>query len=106
MLLPPPVHAYFTAQAPQDRDAFAAAFAQDAVVSDEGQTYRGRPAITAWWLEAKAKYRYHAEPIDRTEAGGKALVRATVTGEFPGSPAVLTFAFGLDGDRISDLEIG
>ncbi|TJZ88985.1 nuclear transport factor 2 family protein, partial [Paracoccus gahaiensis] len=66
----------------------------------------GRQAIRNWWLAAKAKYRHHAEPIGMEQAGGKTIVRATVTGNFPGSPAVLTFTFGLAGDRITDLEIG
>lgn len=41
-----------------------------------------------------------------TEIGGKIVVRARVTGDFPGSPAVLSFAFGLSGPRIRDLRIG
>ena len=106
MHLPSPIQTYFTARAPRDRDALAAAFARDAVVHDEGHIHNGPRAISEWWLAAKAKYRHHAEPIDIAEAGGKTVVRATVTGDFPGSPAVLTFAFGLDGDRITDLEIG
>ena len=106
MHLPSPVYTYFTAQAPQDHDTLAAAFAQNAVVHDEGRTYRGPRAIGAWWLAAKDRYRDHAEPIDMSESGAKTVVRANVTGNFPGSPAVLTFTFGLDGDRISDLEIG
>ena len=106
MHLPPPIRTYFTAQAPQDRDALVAAFAEEAVVHDEGRTYRGPQAIGDWWLAAKAKYRHHADPIETTGTGGRTVVRAKVTGAFPGSPAVLTFAFGLDGDRIADLEIG
>lgn len=106
MHLPSSVHTYFTAQAPQDRDALAAAFAPDAVVEDEGRSYRGPQEISAWWLAAKARYRHHAEPLDMTGSGGKTVIRATVTGDFPGSPAVLTFTFGLDGDRISALTIG
>ncbi|KAA2316073.1 nuclear transport factor 2 family protein [Pseudooceanicola sediminis] len=106
MHLPPPIHTYFTARAPQDGNALAAAFGPDAIVQDEGQTHRGQQAIRDWWLAANAKYRHHAEPIAMTEADGKTMVKATVTGDFPGSPAVLTFRFGLSGDRISDLEIG
>lgn len=106
MHLPSPIHTYFTARAPQDRAAFAAAFADDAIVRDEARTHHGPQAISDWWLAAKAKYHHHAEPMDTAEVAGKTQVRAKVTGDFPGSPALLTFTFGLNGDRISDLEIG
>ncbi len=106
MQLPHPIQTYFTALAPQDGDAFAAAFAPDAIVHDEGQSHCGPQAIRAWWLASKAKYRHRAVPLDAAETAGKTIVRATVTGDFQGSPAVLTFTFGLAGDRICDLEIG
>lgn len=103
MTLPNAILTYFTAEAPQDGAMFAAAFATDAIVHDEGTTHRGPDEIVTWWKAAKAKYRHRAEPLDMTEAGGKRLVRARVSGEFPGSPAVLTFAFGLTGDAADDL---
>lgn len=106
MHLASPIHTYFTARAPQDGEALAAAFAPDAIVHDEGHSHHGPQAIRDWWLAAKAKYRHHAEPMDVAEAGGKTVVKANVTGDFPGSPAVLTFTFGVNGDHISDLEIG
>lgn len=106
MNLPSPIQTYFTAEAPQDGATFAAAFAPDAEVRDEGATHRGPEEIRAWWQAAKAKYRHRAEPLELTEAGGKTVVRARVSGDFPGSPAVLSFTFGLAGDQIRDLRIG
>ncbi|TKA95286.1 nuclear transport factor 2 family protein [Cereibacter changlensis] len=106
MHLPDPIRTYFTAKAPQDGETFAAAFAADAIVHDEARKHRGPEEIRAWWLAAKAKYRHSAEPLELAEVGGKTVVRARVSGDFPGSPAVLTFRFGLEGDRITDLEIG
>ncbi len=106
MHLPSPIQTYFTAKAPQDGEAFAAAFAAEAVVHDEGKIHRGPEQIRAWWLAAKARYRHNAEPLDVTEVAAKAVVRARVTGDFPGSPAILTFIFGLAEGRITDLEIG
>lgn len=106
MILPTPIQIYFTAEPPQDSAVFATAFAPDAIVHDEGLTHHGEQEIIAWWKAAKIKYRHRAEPLDMTEAGDKLLVRARVSGDFPGSPAVLTFAFGLTEDRIQDLRIG
>lgn len=106
MQLPAPIQTYFSAVAPQDGLLLAAAFTRDAIVHDEGQSHVGPEAICQWWQAAKAKYRHRAEPLEMTEIGGKIVVRARVTGDFPGSPAVLSFAFGLSGPRIRDLRIG
>lgn len=105
MNLPAPITTYFSA-GEQDAGAFAAAFAPDAIVHDEGRLHRGPAEITRWWQSARAKYRHTAEPLDMAAVDGKTLVRARVTGDFPGSPAVLTYRFGLAADRITDLEIG
>lgn len=105
MKLPAAIHTYFTAQAPQDGEAFGAAFAPDAIVRDEARHHHGPQEIHAWWLAAKAKYRHSAKPLEVTETAGKTVVRARVSGDFPGSPADLTFTFGLAGEKITDLEI-
>lgn len=106
MKLPASLQTYFTAEPPQDAEAFAAAFTPEATVHDEGRIHRGPDGIRTWWQAAKVKYRHRAEPLDLAEVAGKAVVRARVSGDFPGSPLVLTFTFGLSGDRIADLEIG
>ena len=106
MRLPDPIQIYFDAQASQDGDTLAGAFAPDAIVHDEGHLHRGPEEIRTWWQAAKKRYRHRAEPLEMSEAAGKTVVRARVSGNFPGSPAVLNFTFGLAGDRIADLEIG
>jgi hypothetical protein len=106
MKLPAPLQTYFTARSPQDAAMLAAAFAPQAVVRDEGQTLQGPEQILHWWQAAKAKYAHRADPVEMSELAGKTVVRARVSGNFPGSPAMLTFTFGLTGDRISELEIG
>lgn len=106
MTLPASIRTCFTAEAPQDGALFRAAFAPDAIVHDEGQSHHGPAEIEAWWRAAKATYRHRAEPLAVAEIGGKTVIRARVSGDFPGSPAVLTFTFGLSGDRIRDLRIG
>jgi ketosteroid isomerase-like protein len=106
MQLSPPILTYFEAERRHDADVLATAFAEDAVVRDEGAEHAGPAAIRAWWRAAKAKYRHVAEPLDAAEADGRTVVRARVSGDFPGSPATLTFAFTLAGERIARLEIG
>jgi hypothetical protein len=106
MQLPTPIRTYFTAQAPQDGADFSAAFAPGAIVHDEGAYHHGPDQIRDWWQKAKAKDRHHAEPVDLTAQDGRTVIRARVSGDFPGSPAILTFTFSLADDRITRLEIG
>ncbi len=106
MNLPSPIRTYFDADAKPDGDAPMSAFAPDAVVEDEGRTHRGPHAIEAWWRSAKAKTRHIAEPFRLKDHGGEVEVRAKVSGDFPGSPADLTFAFRLEDDAIVRLRIG
>jgi hypothetical protein len=106
MKLPAPVQTFFDADKAAGDAAPLGAFAPDAVVRDEGRTHVGLDAIEAWWRAAKALYRHTAEPCEIREEHGRAIVRARVTGRFPGSPALLTFAFQFEDGRIAVLEIG
>ena len=106
MNLPLSIAAFFEADRNLDGDAPVSAFAADAAVTDEGQTHVGHAAIGNWWRAAKRKYRHTAEPLDMRQSDGVTEVRALVTGDFPGSPAPLTFVFALADDKIISLKIG
>ena len=98
--LPANLARYFTAQNAHDVDAMLAAFVPDAEVRDEGQTYVGLEAIREWKLATSAKYRITARPL-RTKRNGDALATTVeVSGNFPGSPANLTYDFLLDGSEL------
>jgi hypothetical protein len=105
--LPEILDRYFAAQNAHDIDAMVACFASDAAVRDEGRDMIGRDAIRAWTIDTSAKYRVSVEPQTCTSADGRTVVVAKVSGTFPGSPANLTYRFGLSGDsRIVTLTIG
>lgn len=104
--LPTPIDAYYTAKNAHDLDAMLAPFAEDAHVRDEGEDHRGRGAIRAWMENTTRKYRVTATPEEASRDGEQHIVRALVAGNFPGSPAYLTYRFRLAGDRIAQLEIG
>lgn len=106
MNLHPSIKAYFDADERNESGAPLHAFAPDAVVEDEGRSHAGHEAIDAWWREVKAKYQAVAEPLEGSERGDVLEVRARVAGMFPGSPIMRTFAFRLDDDLITVLEIG
>lgn len=93
--LPDPLPRYFAAQNALDADLMTACFAPDAVVHDEGGTYIGSEAIRGWKRETIAKYGISIDPLDATRQDDRIVVVARVAGNFPGSPANLTYAFGL-----------
>ncbi len=104
--LPEILDRYFDAQNRHDIDALVACFQPDAVVHDEGRDIIGTEAIRAWKIETSAKYSVTAKPVETRLEDGKTVVVATVSGNFKGSPANLTYRFGLNGAGIHSLAIG
>ena len=105
MDMPPPLVAYFAAEAGNDTGALARCFATDAIVRDEGRTIVGLDAIKGWKRDSKAKYQYSVEPLGVSPLGATVEVPARLTGSFPGSPIEVTYDFVLAGDKIASLEI-
>jgi hypothetical protein len=106
MHLPQAIQAYFEADRKNNCEALLACFAPSAAVHDEGRSHSGHYAIGSWWEYSKARYRHVAEPLEALADEHGTKVIAKVTGEFPGSPANLTYVFRLMGDKITALEIG
>ena len=105
MDMPSIVNMYFDADSRNDVDALLKTLAVEAVVEDENARHQGIVAIREWWLASKKATQYRVEPVESTVDGDKALVRARVSGQFPGSPVILTHAFTIKDDRIVRLEI-
>jgi len=104
LTLPPTIAAYFEADN-VDNEALVNCFAPDAVVKDEGHTYRGHDEIRAWRTGAAAKYTYTCEPLRLEEDGPRTVVTCHLVGDFPGSPVDLRFIFQLAEEKIVSLEI-
>lgn len=105
--MPETLARYFAAQNEHDADGMVACFAADATVRDEGRTFVGRDAIRQWKLDTIAKYGVSAEPLNASRKSHGVAVIALVSGNFPGSPAKLTYEFALDAEgSIRGLEIG
>ena len=102
--LPKPIAAYFTADK-GDSGALSQLFAENAVVKDEGHTYKGRAAIKQWKTGTSTKYEYTSEPVACEEKDGIIVVTSHLVGNFPGSPVDLRFFFLLEGDKVASLEI-
>lgn len=102
--LPEPIEAYFTADR-RDGHAVARCFTNDGTVVDEGRTHTGPAAIEAWKTAASAQFPYVSEPFALEKQDRKYIVTSRVTGEFPGSPVDLRYAFTLERGKIASLEI-
>jgi ketosteroid isomerase-like protein len=103
--LPEPIERYIEAANAQAPKRLAACFNADATVFDEANVRRGREEIEAWVQQTGERYRSVIEPFGMEEADGGQTVRATVRGQFPGSPITLNFHFQLQSGRIQSLEI-
>lgn len=103
-ILPEPIAAYFAADR-QNPDAVVRCFTAQAVVRDEGQTHTGLDAIRAWKAGASKQYSYTTSPFALEREEGDQVVRATVAGNFPGSPVDLRYRFRLERGLIASLEI-
>lgn len=104
--LPAPVVAYLDARDERRHADAVATFAPDAVVVDDGGTYAGIDAITAWVEQTSTAFTYTVTRLDQQVAApGTALVRVRLDGDFPGGTATLRYRFELDDDQIRRLEI-
>lgn len=80
-------------------------FTPSATVHDEGGAYQGLAAIESWLHETRQKYQFSSKPMSITKKGHQEIVVAEVSGNFPGSPIRLNYAFVLDSGKIQSLEI-
>jgi len=103
LTLPEPIAKYFASE--HHPEALAQCFKADAVLKDEGHTYEGVATITAFLAAASVKYNATTVPFDIKDDDGCHIVRAKVSGNFPGSPVNLSYRFGLDDGLIDSLEI-
>jgi hypothetical protein len=103
--LPKPIAVYLSAENSGDLSLFDQCFADSATVRDENETHRGLAAIKEWKAETKRKYQHTVDPLSVIEKDGAFFVTNRLTGNFPGSPIELEFAFTLRNDKIISLEI-
>ena len=103
LTLPEPIAAYFAAE--HNPEALARCFTAQAVMKDEGHTYTGVDAIKAFMAEASAMYSATTVPFALEREDGFQIVKAKVTGTFPGSPIDLSYCFRLERGLIAALEI-
>ncbi|GGH17830.1 nuclear transport factor 2 family protein [Sphingobacterium alkalisoli] len=103
MNLPNTIAALVTAQDNFDSHRYANCFSETAIVLDEGKTYNGRAEIQRWIQKANDEFRIVMKPLEYSET--EETLKAEVSGNFDGSPAVLTYHFALHEGKIQSLKI-
>ena len=101
--LPKVVASLIEAQNNFDSIEFSKCFAETAIVQDEGHKYNGRKEIKSWIEGANDTYRTIMQPVEYLEDSQR--LKAEISGNFPGSPLVLTYQFDIKDDQIHSLKI-
>ena len=101
----PIIQSYVDASNAHDVKSILACFADDAVVSDENATSRGKIDIERWVTKTIDKYKFHFKPLRAEHRANETVVSVEVSGSFPGSPVTLDYHFTVANEKISSLII-
>ena len=94
--LPAAVTAYFTLMDTTEKRDIVDLFTADAVVTDDGRSYRGRGQIAAWLDTAASEYTVTSTRLSAEVVGGTITVTTRLEGNFPGGIVDLRNIFALD----------
>lgn len=88
-----------------DSAAYANCFSDTAVVYDEGKTHNGRKGIEHWIADANVRYKATMKPVSFEYKETESIFRAEVSGNFPGSPIVMSYHLTITDGLIQSLKI-
>ena len=104
--LPATIRAYLAAHDAREADAAARTFAPDAVVLDEGRTFRGTTQVMKFLHQAGSQYTYTTELVGAERVDDARWVAVNrLEGDFPGGVVELRYRFTLADDLITELVI-
>ena len=105
--LPTTVRGFLAAHVVRDADAASSFLAEDAVVVDQVETFRGREQVHAFLRDAGSEFEYTTEQIGaRRIDDNHWVVTLRLEGTFPGGVAELDYRFTLREDLVTELIIG
>ncbi|MFD8524612.1 nuclear transport factor 2 family protein [Streptomyces capillispiralis] len=105
-LLPITVREFFAAHVIRDAGTASSFLAEDVVVVDQGETFRGREEAHAFLRDAGSEFEYTTEQIGAHRVDDAHwVVTVRLEGTFPGRVAELDYRFGLRDDLIAELVI-
>ena len=104
--LPAIIPTYLTAHRNDDVDTAISTFADDATVTDEGKTHRGRAEIRDWLATVAKEFTYTIELTGtRRIDDDHWVVTHHLEGDFPGGVVDLNHDFTLHNGKIQHLTI-
>ena len=103
MNLPEVVEELVKTQNNFDSVAYANCFTETAIVFDEGKTHNGRKEIGNWIDKANNNYQATMKPIEYSTK--EEILKAEISGNFPGSPIILSYHLELKNGLIESLKI-
>ena len=87
-----------------DSVAYANCFSETAVVFDEGKTHNGKKEIERWIADSNERYQATIKPVGFEEKENESLLMAETSGNFEGSPIVLTYHMKIADELIQSLK--
>ncbi|MCX2480560.1 nuclear transport factor 2 family protein [Pedobacter sp. MC2016-15] len=105
MNLPKVVTELVKAQNNYNAKAYADCFSETALVFDEGHHHSGNAEIQKWIEHSNQNYQSLMKPVSYKDGENESVLKAEVSGTFPGSPAILSFHFTYQDDLIQSLKI-
>ena len=103
--LPPAVHGFVDGWQGREAEKVEALFADDAVASDQGETFRGRDEIRAWINDSINLFETTLTFLRAREVDGMVGATYRLEGNFPGGVVDLEYQFRLDAEgRITQLD--
>jgi hypothetical protein len=88
-----------------DSVAYAKCFSETALVFDEGRTHSGRKEIEHWIAEANERYEATMKAVSFEEKETESILKAEVSGNFPGSPILMSYHLKIVDELIQSLKI-
>lgn len=86
-----------------DSVAYANCFSENATVFDEGKNHNGKTEIQQWIKKANEEYQAVMKPVEYSAK--EEVLKAEVSGNFPGSPIILSYHFTFQNGLIESLKI-
>jgi len=87
-----------------DSVAYADCFSETAVVFDEGKTHNGKKEIERWIADSNERYKAIIKPLSFEENDTESILKAETSGNFEGSPIVLTYHMKISDELIQSLK--
>ena len=104
--LPTTVRGFLAAHVVRDADTSSSFFAEDAVVVDQGESFRGRVQVHAFLRDAGSEFEYTTEQIGAARVDDDHwVVTLRLDGTFPGGVAELDYRFTTREDVVTELVI-